>query len=145
MPRGPHGLTHRQEKFCRGFVAYGTPRPAAVEAGYAPRWAVQHGHRLLRQPRIRDRIAELQAELARDSCRETDVMLGKLEAVYRRAMENHQFHAAVRAVEAQRRLTAQRRLAAPPDGPTALPADEPALTVQTPEKAEENGKMSRIA
>ena len=35
-----------------------------------------------------------------------DVLIGKLENIYRRAIENHQYHAATRAIEAQARLGA---------------------------------------
>jgi len=33
-------------------------------------------------------------------------LIGKLENIYRRAIENHQYHAATRAIEAQARLAA---------------------------------------
>ena len=38
--------------------------------------------------------------------RDRDVLIGKLENIYRRAIENHQYHAATRAIEAQARLGA---------------------------------------
>ena len=108
MPRGLDGLTHRQERFCRAFVEYGNASTAARAARYAPRWAANHGYRLLKQPRIRARIGEIQAELARDGCSEMDVFLGKLETIYRRAVEDHHFYAAARAVEIQARLSRGR-------------------------------------
>jgi len=107
----PRKLTHRQEKFCRAFVDYGSARTAGLAAGYAPGGATRHGYRLLRQPRIRARIAEVHAEMAEDACRDTAVLLGKLETVYRRALDDHNFHAAARAVDLQARLKAEDRRA----------------------------------
>lgn len=104
MFRGPHGLTLRQERFCRAYVEWGSATTAARQAKYAPQWAANHGYRLLRQPRIRARIAQVQAEMAAESCRHGDVLLGKLEAVYRRALNERHFHAAARAVDLQAKL-----------------------------------------
>ena len=42
--------------------------------------------------------------MADDGCRETGVLLGKLENVYNRAIEDHHYVAAARAVEIQARL-----------------------------------------
>ncbi|MCG8510510.1 MAG: terminase small subunit [Rhodospirillales bacterium] len=108
MPRTVEGLTFRQERFCRAYVEYGSARAAALEAKYEPRWAANHGYRLLKQPRIRARISRIQAETAEQACRDTDVLLGKLEAVYARALEDHHFHAAARAVDLQAKLMARR-------------------------------------
>ena len=80
---------------------------AAAEAGYNPKWARNQGYRLARQPVIRARIADIRSMLSRDYCLDADVLLGKLEAVYQRAHENHHFHAAARAVEIQARIARQ--------------------------------------
>lgn len=134
MTKGANGLTYRQERFCRAFVRYGNAATAAFEAGYAPRWTAQHGYRLLQHSRIRARIAEIQAGMAHDACRDMDVLLGKLENVYRRALEDHNFHAAVRAVDIQAKLRAARRaeehFAAKADAQTDAPAKVEA-TVET--------------
>jgi phage terminase small subunit len=97
-------LKPRQERFCRHFVEFANATAAAKGAGYAPSSARNAGYRLLRQPRILRRIAEIQAEIAPAHCRELDVLLGKLETVYRRAIEDHQFSAAARAIELQAKL-----------------------------------------
>jgi len=77
---------------------------AAKDAGYAPGSSGNQGYRLMRRPRIRARIAEIRAGLARAYCLDAGVLLGKLEAVYQRANEYHAFHAAARAVEIQARI-----------------------------------------
>ncbi len=56
------------------------------------------------------RIAEIEAETARLHSRSSEVLVGKLETVYRRAVVDHQFHAAARAVDLQARI---RGLSAP--------------------------------
>ncbi len=101
----PKQLRSRHEAFCQYFVLYGSARNAAREAGYAPAWCKNQGYRLMRQPRIRARVADIRRELARDYALDAEVLLGKLETLYQRANEDHHFHAAVRAVEAQARIS----------------------------------------
>jgi hypothetical protein len=97
-------LKARQERFCRRFTEFGCATTAARAAGYAPRWAKTAGYRLLRHPRIAARIAAIEAETARVHSRTSDVLVGKLENVYRRAVVDHQFQAAARAVDLQARI-----------------------------------------
>lgn len=97
-------LKARQERFCRRFTEFGCATTAARAAGYAPRWANTAGYRLLRHPRIAARIAEIEAETARLHSRGSEVLVGKLENVYRRAVVDHQFNAAARAVDLQARI-----------------------------------------
>jgi len=97
-------LRARQERFCRRFVEFGCAATAARAAGYAPKSARNAGYRLLRHPRIAARIAEIEAETARVHSRTSDVLVGKLENVYRRAVVDHQFQAAARAVDLQARI-----------------------------------------
>jgi len=97
-------LKARQERFCRWFVELANAAAAARAAGYAPKGAKTAGYRLLRHPRIAQRIAEIEAETARLHSRDGNVLLGKLENVYRRAIVDHQFHAAARAVDLQARI-----------------------------------------
>jgi hypothetical protein len=107
-------LKARQERFCRRFVQYGCATTAAVAAGYAPEWAKSAGYRLIRHPRVAARIAEIEAEAARLHSPGDDVLIGKLETVYRRAIVDHQFHAAARAVHLQAKLRGRSgRIAAP--------------------------------
>jgi hypothetical protein len=97
-------LKSRQERFCRKFVELGTATTAAVAAGYAPKYASNAGYRLIRHPRIVHRIAEIEAETGEAHCDTRDVLLGKLETVFRRAIVDHQFATAARAVDLQARL-----------------------------------------
>ncbi len=98
-------LKARQERFCRWFVELANAAGAARAAGYAPKAANRAGYRLLRHPRVARRIAEIEAEMARLHSRDGDVLVGKLENVYRRAIVDHQFHAAARAVDLQARIS----------------------------------------
>ena len=97
-------LRHRHEAFCQHFVLLGNATDAAARAGYASEWARNQGYRLMRQPRIQARVAEIRSGLARAYCLDAGVLLGKLEAVYQRAIGNLDFHAAARCVEIQARI-----------------------------------------
>lgn len=97
-------LKTRQERFCERFVELGNASAAAKAAGYLPASARNTGYRLLRDPRIISRIAAIQAQMADDHCRQVDILLGKLETVFRRALDDHQFSAAARAIELQAKL-----------------------------------------
>ncbi|MDA1090636.1 MAG: terminase small subunit [Proteobacteria bacterium] len=110
-------LRPRQEKFCQSFVSLGNASNAAREAGYLSGAARQQGWRLMKTQRIRARIGEIQAQMAHDHCRDRDMLIGKLEVVYRRALENRHFAAAARAVEMQAKLTRAT--------PTAEPSAQP--------------------
>ena len=98
-------LKPRHERFCIAFVECANAALAARAAGYAPGSARNAGYRLLRQPRIVSRIADIQKETAHAHCRNVDVLLGKLETIYRRAVDDHHFAAAARAVELQAKLS----------------------------------------
>ncbi len=97
-------LPPRQEAFCHYFVLWGNATVAAKQAGYARPSARNQGYRLSRKPRIRARIAALRRGLARAYGLDAEVLVGKLEALYQRAVEDHHFHAAARAVELQARM-----------------------------------------
>lgn len=103
-------LTYRQKCFCQAFVQGGNASLAAASAGYRPRSRAQQGWRLMKTRRIAERIRDIQAGLATEHGRDRDVLIGKLENIYRRAIENHQYHAATRAIEAQARLSAMAPL-----------------------------------
>ena len=64
-PRPAPRLTLRQERFCQAFVLWANAANAAREAGYESKWARKQGYRLMRTARIRVRIQEIQAEMAR--------------------------------------------------------------------------------
>ena len=121
-------LNRRQERFCYAFVQTANAAEAAEDAGYSWRARRQQGWRLLRDPRIRDRIAEIQAELAREKCHARDALLGKLEMVYLKAIESGNLPAAARAVALQAKLAGidaapararRREVAAVPTGNAA--------------------------
>ena len=88
---------------------------AARADGYSPNGVTVAGYRLPCHPRVARRIAEIEAETARLHSRDGKVLIGKLENVYRRAIVDHQFHAAARAVHLQARI---RGIIAP-SAPTA--------------------------
>lgn len=119
----PRPLTPRQERFCHAYVSCPNAARAARVAGYSRRTAKSQGWRLLRSRRVRARLAEIQAELARDCGGERDALIGKLEVVYRQAVADHSAYAAARAVELQARLTGLpvRRLAAQTPAAEARP------------------------
>lgn len=95
----------RKEKFCRRYVGSLNAAAAARHAGYAPQSCRTSAYRLLREPAVQARIAELQAEDARQVGDQTETLVGKLESVFRLAVEYHHFSAAVRIVEMQAKLS----------------------------------------
>jgi len=99
-----NGLTDQQEAFCQAFVFYANAALAARQAGYAAASARQSGHRLLSKPHVAARVAGIRQHMAREGCRNTGILLGKLENVYNRALEDRAYHAASRTVEIQARL-----------------------------------------
>ncbi len=107
-------LTPRQERFCHEFVNWAQGAVAAREAGYQAKWSRKQGSRLLATARIRARIREIQAQLARDGGADMETLIGKLEVVYRRAIEDHHFYAAARAVELQAKLGGMAKTKHPP-------------------------------
>jgi phage terminase small subunit len=122
-------LKTRQERFCERFVELGNASAAAKAAGYLPASARNTGYRLLRDPRIISRIGAIQAQMADHHCRQVDILLGKLETVFRRALDDHQFSAAARAIELQAKLAGlgerpQARTAVRRDKAACGPADE---------------------
>jgi len=98
------GLSARAERFCRAYVAGGNGAHAARRAGYAPGAARQQAHRLLGQAEVRRRVRQLQLRVAAEACDDARVLMAKLETVYRQAIQDRHYLAAVRAVEAQARL-----------------------------------------
>ncbi len=105
----PRPLTLRQERFCHAFVLNPNAARAARAAGYEKGSARKQGWRLLRSLRIRARLREIQTELALDQNDSIDALIGKLEVVYRQAVQDRRTLAAVRAVELQGRFTQLKR------------------------------------
>lgn len=115
----PPPLRARQEKFCQAYVADPHATRAALLAGYAPRTARVQGSRLLSDARVAARIRALQGAVAARMCVNVDALMAKLEAVYLKALDGRNFHAAGKAVEMQARLAglaAARPADAPDDG-----------------------------
>ena len=104
----PRRLTLRQERFCQAYVLVPNAARAARIAGYSRRTAKSQGWRLLRARRVRARMAKIQATLARDQGLDLETLIGKLEVVYRQAVEDRRATAAARAVELQARLAGMR-------------------------------------
>ena len=102
-------LKPRQERFCQLFVECANASTAARDAGYSVEFAQNAGYRLLRHPLIAARIAAIQAEIGRTACRNAEVLLGKLETVYRRSVADRHFSTAARAVELQARISGMVR------------------------------------
>lgn len=121
-------LKPRHERFCRSFIECANASVAAKVAGYAPASARNAGYRLLRHPRIVARITEIQRETAQTHCRNVDVLLGKLEMIYRRAVDDRHFSAAARAVELQAKLAGVATVATRPtparNGQGTAPGEE---------------------
>ena len=97
-------LSPRQETFRHSYVYYPNAANAAREAGYGAASVRQQGHRLPRTPCVAARVAAIRRTMAEDGCRETGVLLGKLENVHNRAIEDRHYVAAARTVEIQARL-----------------------------------------
>lgn len=127
-------LKPRQEIFCERFVEMGNAAAAAKAAGYAPGSARNAGYRLLSDPRVVSRITEIQTQMAQAHCRQVDILIGKLETVYRRALDGHQFSAAARAVELQ------AKLAGLGDKPQVRARAVPTATLPAPD--EESGEAA---
>ncbi len=132
-------LTLRQERFCHAFVNWACGAVAAREAGYAVKSSRKQGSAMLQTERIRARIHEIQSQLAHDAGSDMDALIGKLEVVYRRAIEDHHFYAAARAVELQAKLirAAAPRLPRPLNNPPAPPLIEGAAGEPSGQGAED--------
>lgn len=104
VSQGRTRLNARHERFCQYYMSDPSATRAAVAAGYGARTARAQGSRVLARADVAVRLSELQAGVAGRSCASADALMAKLESVYVRAMENHHFHAARKAVEMQARL-----------------------------------------
>ena len=116
----PEGrLTPRQEEFCRHYAAQPVATRAAALAGYAKDNAANQGHRLLKNPFVLDRVAELRAASGVAYVVQRDTMHDKLEAVFFEALSERNHAAAVAALRLQASLAGMTvRAAATRDSPT---------------------------
>ena len=98
------GLNERQEQFCQEYVQRPVGKWAAARAGYEGRNAASQACRLLARTEIRDRIATLRREVARQHCRDADAILANLQSVFELAMIDHQYNTAINALTRQARI-----------------------------------------
>ena len=106
-PRGlsmPKQMKLRQRQFCEYYVHHGNAARAAREAGYSEPNARYQGNVLLRDSKVRAYVHELRQKYALDTAWDMEDTLDKLEIIYDCAMTAKNYHAAVRAAEAQARI-----------------------------------------
>ena len=106
-PRGlsiPKQLKLKQRQFCEYYVHHGNAARAVREAGYSDKNAAYQGTRLLRDVKVRAYIHELRQKYAMETVWEMEDAFDRLTIIYDCAMEAKNYHAAVRAVEAQTRI-----------------------------------------
>ncbi|MCW5772591.1 MAG: terminase small subunit, partial [Rhodospirillaceae bacterium] len=77
---------------------------AAALAGYAKEWARNQGYRLLKNPLVLDRIAELRKAQRIAYALERDTILDKLEALFFDALADRNHSAAVASLRLQATL-----------------------------------------
>ncbi len=100
IPRGGQ-LTPRQELFCEHYAAQPVGTRAAILAGYSEENAAPYGSRLIKNPLVLDRIAQLRAERGIHYVVERDTLHDKLEAVFFEALGDRNQAAAVAALRLQ--------------------------------------------
>jgi len=88
------GLSEKHEKFAQAYVVYRNATEAAKVAGYSVRSATNQGCRLANDPRIKERIEELEKEL------ETKInVIEEIEQQYVAAKQNNHTNTALKALE----------------------------------------------
>lgn len=87
-------LKPRQEKFCQNYLLYRNATRAAIEAGYSEASAHNQGYRLLKEPEIQERLAELEAGIVTN----IDV-IAELEKQYEVAKNSGHGQTALKALE----------------------------------------------
>jgi hypothetical protein len=99
-------LSHRRERFCRRYLATGNAAEAARSAGYSRVSARYQGHRLLNNPAVAARVAELAAAQAERCHGSLQTILVRTESLYQRAAEGRHYSAALRCLAFEARLAA---------------------------------------
>ena len=92
-----------------------------------------------------DSIVLFQPDIDDDLGGDADAMIGKLEAVYRRAIQNHHFHTAARCVELQARLAVMKNRKAPLPVLPALPKTPLEMNGTTAEIFSEAAKVAETS
>jgi len=103
-------LKHRE--FCEYYVHHGNAAEAAREAGYSATNARFQGCYLLRNTKVRAYIHELRQKFALETVWEMEDVYDNLVVIFDAAMADKNYHAALRALEAQTRIKmrAMRRI-----------------------------------
>jgi phage terminase small subunit len=93
----------RHEKFAQCLLEGKTAVDAHEQAGYARDDG--NAARLAANPRIQERLAELQSEIAKESKITVESLLGELEDARKKATDLEQLSAAVRAIESKAKIS----------------------------------------
>lgn len=92
-------LNERMEKFCQSYLITKNATQSAIAAGYSERSAHNQGWRLLKEPQIVERLAELESEYNTDF----DV-IAEVEKQYEAAKANGNGATALKALEILSRI-----------------------------------------
>jgi hypothetical protein len=134
----PRGLLPRREAFCR-HVAAGRPLAAAARlAGYAWVGAKQQGWRLIRDPAVAARIAELSARNEARRRAELDLLVEGARQVFDGARSDRNHFAALKALEMISRL---RGTLGAPAALAVLGADDDQEEEAALEEMEDSGTL----
>lgn len=78
MPKNDHGLTEKQERFCREYLIDSNGKEAAIRAGFSEKTAVSKAHHLLRTPHIAAFLEKLKKERVKRLELDADQVLREL-------------------------------------------------------------------
>lgn len=92
-------LSERQKAFVREYLVDLNASAAAVRAGYSKRCCAQVGHRLLLQTNVAAAVREALDRRAREAEDSAAAVLRDLLDLYRRALGDSDYRAAVKALE----------------------------------------------
>ncbi len=80
-------LTPKQDRFCREYVIDCNGTQAAIRTGYSKRGADVQAIRLLGNARVKERLAELQGDVAKQCGIDAEYVLSGFKKVYERCIE----------------------------------------------------------
>jgi lambda repressor-like predicted transcriptional regulator len=126
-------LPHRQEAFARHVAAGHSLAAAARRAGYASDSARQAGSRLMKEPRVAARVADLVAEEDTRRRDEMDELVSVLKRVMREALDKKHHNVVLRAID----QIARFRNLLPQRGKPQKPATIPAFSDDAPNEADD--------
>jgi len=98
-------LSPREAKFVAEVMNGAATEPAAVAAGWAPRYARKSAYKILQRPAVKAAIEQAQAKLKADSEMSAEKLLQMFVDAYAKAIEWKQSTGAVRAGEMIGKLT----------------------------------------